>query len=228
MTGWLRDRESNLIDRGVPHRIVGRIAEAMTFVPSNRVPKQVRDKRAPDELVELAEEGAPEDVIQYQKSVKVYSDEIFKVHTRITCLDEIMRFSVRNFLLRMDEPKKGLTICESLDSEEWSPDGSEEQPTTCTVGLTPLQHVRAAKVYHVNMVLLVSMKDEHGKWISDVEKFRLVLSRDGIERVETGAYSDAVLVQGADAFSNPPTQLPTIENIAAEGQMPSSAVAPPL
>lgn len=199
MTGVLRDRESQLLDRAPTRSTVGRIAEAVSFLPPERVPKDVQEKRAPDELVDLAEDSAPETVIKYQKSIDLYSDEVFKLHRRIDHLNEIVRFNVRKLLVRMDDPKKGLSISESSDPEGWYPpeDGGNGHKHAA---LTPLLRVRATKVYHVNMILGISVMDEHGQWITDREKFRLVLSRDGIERVETNGHADAESAE-ATAFS---------------------------
>jgi len=190
MTGILRDRESELLDRAPSRSVVGRIAEAVSFLPLERVPIAVQEKRAPDELFDLAEDSAPETIIKYQKTIELYSDEVFKLHQRVDHLNEIVRFNVRKLLVRMDDPKKGLSISESSDPEGWYPP-EESGNGNKHAALTPLLRVRATKVYHVNMILGISVMNERGTWITDQEKFRLVLSRDGIERVETSGLVDA-------------------------------------
>ena len=51
--------------------------------------------------------------------------------------------------------------------------------------------MHATKVYHVNVDLVISKLGKDGQWAEDIEKFCLVLSRDGIERMETGEGGDA-------------------------------------
>lgn len=209
MTGLLRDRERHLIDRGPTKSLVGRAAEAFSFVPMDRVPEGVRRLRAPDEMDGLAEEGAPESVIKFQKSIALYADRVFKIHMRVTSLNEIMRFNVRRLLLRMDDPKKGLSLVESMDTEHWDTPGSQapraqaasngearkdgssqEESLARTTALSTLLRVGATKVYHVNLILRVRSRAPDGQWVEEMEKFRLVLSRDGIERVEANGFEE--------------------------------------
>ncbi|MBI3830366.1 MAG: hypothetical protein HY291_12670 [Planctomycetes bacterium] len=207
MTGLLRDRERHLIDRGPSKSLVGRAGEAFSFVPMDRVPERVRRLRAPDEMDELAEEGAPESVIKFQKSITLYADRVFRIHKRVTSLNEITRFNVRRLLLRMDDPKKGLALVESMDTEHWDTPGlqapraqapangearkdgsSQEEALARSTALSTLLRVGATKVYHVNMILLVRSRAPDGTWVEEMEKFRLVLSREGIERVEANGF----------------------------------------
>jgi hypothetical protein len=138
----------------------------------DRVPEGVRRLRAPDEMDGLAEEGAPESVIKFQKSIALYADRVFKIHMRVTSLNEIMRFNVRRLLLRMDDPKKGLSLVESMDTEHWDTPGSQapraqaasngearkdgssqEESLARSTALSTLLRVGATKVYHVNLIL---------------------------------------------------------------------------
>lgn len=185
MTGWLRDRENELIDRGPEKLTVGRTAEAFSFVDPKKLDPEVRACRARDELDELAEEGEPEQVIKYQKDITVYANRVYKVHERVSHLNEILRLSVRSFLHHMDEPQKTLVTFEPADGHDASPEGSApEARRESGEDLTLLNRVEVSKVYHVNLVLRLQLKGADGTWEGHFEKFRLVLSRNGIERVE--------------------------------------------
>lgn len=218
LTGWLRDRERVLLDRGPSKTVVGRAAEGFSFIPAARVPEAVNKLRAPNELADLAEEGAAEAVIKYQKSITLYAGRVFKLHKRVASLNEIMRFNVRRLLYRMDDPRKGISIIESMDTAHWAahepgapgpvpPEAGEAHRTQAEELLArpaTLLRVRAAKVYHVNLILRVSSRDERGRWTEELEKFRLVLSRDGIERVEANGSkhldaNDSTTLQGMGA-----------------------------
>ncbi|MCW8131244.1 MAG: hypothetical protein KIS92_12920 [Planctomycetota bacterium] len=221
MTRALRDRERRLIDRGPTRTQVGRASEAFSFLPLERVPEAVRNLRDPDDLADLAEDGLPESVVKFQKHITLYSDRVFGIHKRVTSLNEILRFNVRRLLLRMDDPRKGLTIIESMETEPWQAleGGGSRAPQTAgeitndarSVGLprpaaqTNLLRVGATKVYHVNLILRVRSRGEKGRWTEELEKFRLVLSRDGIERVEangTGHLDDSIALPSGSASLN--------------------------
>jgi hypothetical protein len=62
-------------------------------------------------------------------------------------------------------------------------------------GLPPLPTLRAAKTYRVDLVVRLVTPGPEGRAVENVEDFRLVLSRDGIERVETRAGGADVLAR---------------------------------
>ncbi|MBE7462806.1 MAG: hypothetical protein HS116_04845 [Planctomycetes bacterium] len=181
LTGILRDRENVLIDRGPLKRTVGRTAEAFSFVPSKRVPAEVLGVRERDDLAELHEDGAPEVVMKYEKRLTFFPARIASIRERIDTLDEISRFSVRQFLEHMDEPRKGLVAV--TDPSAYG----RERP----VRLMP---VAARKVYHANLVLRVSAPDGS----ATLRKYRMILTRNGIVRIE-----DPQAQQAARAASLP-------------------------
>jgi hypothetical protein len=172
MTGLLRDREGELLDRRLPPLVVGRTAEAFSFIPPERLPPEVRALHSHDhdELAALAEEGAPDLVLHYQKSVTLYNLRVFERHLRVSAINEIFRFGLRHFLYHMDEPEKHLLFAEPLPE---------------TDRLPALTSLSAAKVYPVTLVLGVHALDAEGRWQAQWEHFRLVLTRNGIERVES-------------------------------------------
>ncbi|MCZ7647631.1 MAG: hypothetical protein M5U26_20635 [Planctomycetota bacterium] len=195
MTGILRDRESRLVDRGPGQVEVGRSAEAFSYVPASRVPREVLELRDRSELSEIAEDGAPEVVLKYQRSTAVYAERVFQVRQRVDQLDEILRFSVANFLRHMDEPRKGLVAARQARA----PGESGAAPRV------RLRHVTALKVYHVNLVLRLR---RGGAEPPVLKRYRLILTRDGIVRVEDHDRAKALALKPpeaapADAASSP-------------------------
>ncbi len=208
MTGILKDRENKLQDRGPGMKIVGRVAEGFSFVASDHVPGEILKLRGRDDLAMLAEEGAPESVIKYQRDVTLESEQIHQIHKRIAYVDEIIRYSVRSLLYRMDEPKKRLVILKGeekrklrsvrgiglgADPVKMAPkkDYKTQIVSESMPSLPPLKRVRASKVYHINMLFRISTQNEKGEWEKENHKFRVVLSRDGIKRVEAVKEGDA-------------------------------------
>ncbi len=181
LTGILRDREHELVDRGPLKRTVGRTAEAFSFVASKRVPEEVLGVRERDDLAELHEDGAPEVVLKYEKRLTFFPARIASIRERIDTLDEISRFSVRQFLEHMDEPRKGLVAVTE-------PTAYGREPA---VRLRP---VAARKVYHANLVLRVSSPGSP----ATLRKYRIILTRNGIVRIE-----DPLAQQAARAASLP-------------------------
>lgn len=181
MTGWLRDRNNNLVDRGPTGRIVGRAAEAFSFIAPERVPEDVLAVRDRDPLEELAEEGAPEVVLKYERALELNAGLVARIHERITRINEILRFSVRSLLYRMDEPHKPLVILKSDGRSTQVHAGNVEADAADLPALIP---IRAAKVYHAHLVVRLSSIDPSGKWTDEMKMFRLVLSRKGIRRIE--------------------------------------------
>jgi hypothetical protein len=181
MTGWLRDRDNNLVDRGPTGRVVGRAAEAFSHISPKRVPQEILSARDRDPVEELAEEGAPEVVLKYERAVDLNAGLVTTIHQRITRVNEILRFNVRSLLYRMDEPHKPLLILKPKAQSAPSPAGGREGVAADLPYLVP---IRAAKVYHIHLVVRLSSRDAAGKWADNIEVFRLVLSRSGIRRIE--------------------------------------------
>jgi hypothetical protein len=136
-------------------------------VPPASVPRPARVAHGQDELARLEAEGAPDLVLRYQKSVTLYTDRVFRLHQRANSVNEILRFSVQRFLHRMDEPRKALV----------------PPPAGALAELPALTSVAAPKTYIVGLAIGVRSgkgPGDEGHWA----RFRLVLTREGIQRIE--------------------------------------------
>ena len=171
LTGWLRDREHLLKDRKGP-AVVGFAREGCSFVDFADLPPEVRAGHCRDELEARAEEDAPPTVIRYQKNLRFYTDRIFRMHRRVNAVDEIMRFSIRRFLTHMDDPQKILLAASASGA-------ARDDRTPHAAGIP------AHKVYVVELVLRLAASGTSSP-AAQLERFRLILTRDGILRAETG------------------------------------------
>jgi len=163
MTRWLADRNVNIRDPRTGGKI-GSYKEAFSFVPSDQVPPEVHHRRNIDNFTSIDEEGKPERVMKHEKEVTLYPDPILKVHERRQDLNDIMRFSIDDFLRQADNPK--------VDYLHLDDEGGR------------LECLQCSRVYHVNMVMRYTSYDSAGKLQVSYERVRIVLNRDGIIRLE--------------------------------------------
>ena len=84
---------------------IGSFKEAFSFLSDGAVPPDIMRTRNIDNITSVDEEGKPEWVFKYEKAVVLFSDRIARHHTRLHDLNDIMRFSVREFVAYADDPE---------------------------------------------------------------------------------------------------------------------------
>jgi len=136
---------------------IGLCRESVRFISEKTVDARVMLLRNRDHITEIENDWRSESVLLYTKEMTLFSQKLFARHARKTGLTDIARFTVRNFLLKMDEPKTDLYLLRDGHS----------------------QTITGTRVYHVNVVV---------KFIAEkkitYERIRLVLTRNGIKRIE--------------------------------------------
>ena len=163
MTRWLADRKADISDPLTGAKI-GFYKEAFSFVPPDQVPPEVHNRRNVDNFTSIEGEGKPERVMKYEKEVTLYPDPIFKAHERRKDLNDIMRFSIDDFLRQADDPK--------VDYLHLNDEGDR------------LETLHCSRAYHVNMIVRYTSQDSSGGLQVSYERVRIVLNRDGIMRLE--------------------------------------------
>jgi len=142
-------------------RQLGQVREKMTHIEPHAVPAQVQAARATGLVNELEFAGSPESAILYAKLVELRADA-FQYLTEdgleITALNDIMRYDVRPFLRKMDDPYEERLMLR----------GDEVVP------------VRCHRTYHLNLVSVFAAEDG----TTTCERTLLVLDRKGILRIE--------------------------------------------
>jgi hypothetical protein len=140
------------------------LREAMGFKRSDEVPREIRELRFARRTVRQAE-AAIEEVIHYRKELSVErrgtSDERIPEGFRVR---DILRFNVRHFLVRLDDPIDEVAF---LDRK-----------------MGTFRSARVPKVYHVNFVIRSERTDETGRVDLRHDRLRLVLDKNGIVRIE--------------------------------------------
>ncbi len=141
-------------------RRMGVCRETVRFRSPRQVPPEILTLRNKDHLTEIANFWHAEQIIHYRKNVSLFRSPLGQANPgyKTTAVNDIIRYNVRRLLWNMDEPEKELL---ALDDSQ-------------TVG-----KVAGARVYKVNLLLRLGGKKEE-----QLLRFRLILDRDGIRRME--------------------------------------------
>jgi hypothetical protein len=145
---------------------LGTLQEKVEIMREQRLPDDVRAARAAhvDPSVREAESELEESVIHYRKQILLSGSALERrgVGHDAAGITDIMRFHVGRFLHDMDEPDQEI---EYMDE-----------------GTRALRPIRAAKVYHVDVVFRFAARPDEPPATT---LMRLVMDRNGIKRLET-------------------------------------------
>ncbi len=117
---------------------------------------QIRNR---DHITEIENGWMGEKIAVYMENVNLFSKKLIDIYKDYTMegINNIMRFDVSKFLHKMDNPKKSLYVLDEQGHRE----------------------VHGKRVYHLNLVIKYSSKHD-----TTYKRFRIVLNRDGIRRIE--------------------------------------------
>ncbi len=138
---------------------IGTCRESFNIIDNGNVPDKIQSYRGRDRMTDINNSMTSEHVILYRKYIQLSSKNFRKIKQRHSTNDviDIMRFNVQHFLRSMDNPEKKIFIA------------------------TRGGYLKSfgKRVYHINIIthFLAGNKDH-------LQRFRLVLNRDGIRRIE--------------------------------------------
>ena len=140
--------------------VVGWIKEGFDFVPEDHVPGEVMNTRARPDLLEASNRVGSERIILYRKLVRVDAAALARYNRYGTSgVNDITRLNVAGFLGKMDSREYNLYIT-----------GKQDKPYDKVVG---------EKVYYLNLLMQFRHDGrEHYR------RFRLMLTRDGIQEIQ--------------------------------------------
>lgn len=141
---------------------VGVCKESVSFVNELRVDPRILKVRHRDYMAEMVNGGFGETVILARKHVMLSAKNCRNLFAdfKVDGIVDIMRLNVRKFLWKMDNPMRAVFL----------PDENGG-----------IRMVRGKRVYHINIIIKYGMEGREDSYA----RYRIVLSRNGIKRIET-------------------------------------------
>lgn len=152
MTKYLSDYKTVIRDPESEDDI-GICRHAFSFISEAKVPKDVLNLRKGH--IKPGDFWLAENVIKYEKEVRLKPGPILRAHSRLGDVTDIIRFNIRRFLERMDEP---YDIHKAFDPQTGA-----------------MAEFKCARVYHVSLVIKIG---------GSLRRIRLVMNKNGIKRIE--------------------------------------------
>lgn len=144
--------------------VVGELKESFSFIDEKNVPETIACMRNREFHSYLETIKRPERVIYYKKNITIFQNLTKKQPQRLHALSIIFRYDIHKFLSKASDPYEPHVM---LDSE--------------TLELT---HVQLPKIYHINIILKNTFVLPDKTVKIELRKFRLVIDKEGIKRVE--------------------------------------------
>jgi len=145
-------------------KVLGKLKEFFSFVSEKGVPDDILHIRQTQFHSDLAEFRRPETIFYYKKEMELGSDESL-VRARRHKLHTVFLFNIHHWLEKASNPQESfLTL--NLDTME-------------------VDSGQLPKVYHLNIVMKNSFLQPDLQKKVEIKKFRLIIDKTGIKRVET-------------------------------------------
>lgn len=140
---------------------VGVCRESFTFISESKLPPDIVQLRNKDYISELENGVVGEDIIHSKEVLTLQSRNCKEIYSdfNVDGLVNIVRFNVRHFLAKMDNPVK----------EIFMPDD-----------VSGIVKVQAKRTYKIHLIIQCRMNGGRESYAS----FRLTLARNGIKRIE--------------------------------------------
>lgn len=157
MRGFLFDQRTIL--RDAADMPVGECRTSFDFIDRKRLPDDVRVLRDSHHITEIENRWLGEQIMVYRKRVQLNGKALTATFPDYDApgVTDILRLRVNEFLSRMDDPTRELFVA---DDEGY-------------------QRIKGVRVYHLNLIVRL-----HGRDQGRLQRFRIVLTREGIKRIE--------------------------------------------
>lgn len=156
---WFSDYKTEIFSSDKKVRL-GKLREYAAFINPQDIPPEIVSIRNEEFHVVLEDFKRPEHVLYYKREIQLQSN----MHKKMQALNLIFRFNIHRFLEKADNP-----IHEFITLD----------PHTLE-----LHQKNVPKVYHFNVILKSTRLDSSRKEIVSLQKFRLILDKEGIQRIE--------------------------------------------
>lgn len=157
---WLADYATDIRDP-VSGRGIGRCRESFAYLDPDSAPADVLARRHRDSSSPIEPDAKPEIIIKYDKDIRLSSASLIeRLHLADYEINDIMRFSMAQFLVRADDPIAMLPVYD---------------PETDVVSRREFR-----KTYHLNLVMVMRC----AKSPAMVRRIRVIFDKHGIRRLE--------------------------------------------
>ncbi len=149
-----------------PKEKIGWCQESFAFTSWDKLPQPIVKLRDRDHFTEIENGWIGEKIILYRKRIKLFRKKLVHIYHDypVESINDIMRLNVSRFLYKMDNPKKPIYVHTSGDQ---------------------YKKIYGKRMYHMNMIIKYTMKDR-----VLYKRFRIVLSRGGIKRIENVVFDE--------------------------------------
>lgn len=143
-----------------PSKIIGTCTESIDFCDSRKLPENIAKIRNCDHITEIENGWLGQSILHYKRSIELFSKSIRDTFSNypIKSVNDILRFNLAKFMVKMDDPTK-LLYCFSDDE---------------------VKSILTERDYHINLVMKFSIKNKKTFY----KRFRIILTRDGISKLE--------------------------------------------
>ncbi|MFT4553960.1 MAG: hypothetical protein ACI9S8_002605 [Chlamydiales bacterium] len=162
---WFPDYSLNLVEPK-SEMSLGELNEHVSFMEMNRLPDEIIKMRNKEFHNTLERFRRPENVLYVRKEL-IIKDIKDSANKRRVELNTFLRLNVQRFLEKMSEPELPYQILDTASQE--------------------IITVKLPKVYHIDIIISDRLKSVgNGRTQGcQLRKFRLILDKNGIKRVET-------------------------------------------
>lgn len=148
------DRERNIVGPG-SKKACGKSRESVNFPNFDTLPKEVKNLRFKlDDDLEIKK--YQEEIIHYKRDVKLSTRKLYKGHSRLFGIKEIMRLDLRRWFYKMDKVKESCFI----------PEGDTLTPS------------KGEREYHFNAIVKTTYND-----VKDIKRYRITANNRNIKSV---------------------------------------------
>ncbi|SCA63365.1 hypothetical protein SCG7109_AN_00070 [Chlamydiales bacterium SCGC AG-110-M15] len=145
-------------------KVIGKLKESFSFMSVGGLSKKVRAIRDEQFHTVLESFRRPENVLYYKREVELYPQRT-KRGQRRRDLNMIFRFNIHQFLQKASNPFSTHLYVDSESKE--------------------MRHEKLPKVYHLNVIMISRYTDQNTIERKETKKFRAVVDKRGIKRVES-------------------------------------------
>jgi hypothetical protein len=149
------DKRDQLVDL-ITHKKIGRIRSRLKYSSIKEIPGEILRIRKHDSKI-LKGNVEQENVVNFHRTVLINWKSIMRRHRRVDSITGINRINIRSWLREMDKPNNRIPM---IDKGE-------------------VVVKNGKRVYHLNLVLKLNSSNQ-----DEYFRFRLILCRDGILRIE--------------------------------------------